>query len=58
MHPSARLHPSDLSDQEWEILASSIPPAKLGGTDTVVPTGDLLDTAISGSTHDLRKIAR
>jgi hypothetical protein len=24
-------YPTDLSDVEWEVLASSIPPAKLGG---------------------------
>ena len=31
MFSPLRLYPSDLSDQEWEILAPLIPPAKLGG---------------------------
>jgi putative transposase len=31
MFSSLRLYPSDLSDQEWEILAPLIPPAKPGG---------------------------
>ena len=31
MYSSLCLYPSDLSDQEWEILAPLIPPAKPGG---------------------------
>ena len=31
MFSPLRLYPSDLSDQEWEILAPLIPPAKPGG---------------------------
>jgi putative transposase len=31
MFSSLCLYPSDLSDQEWEILAPLIPPAKPGG---------------------------
>ena len=43
MFSSLCLYPSDLSDQEWEILAPLIPPAKLGGRPRKWPMRKILN---------------
>ena len=43
MLSSLRLYPSDLSDQEWEILAPLIPPAKPGGRPRKWPMRKILN---------------
>ena len=43
MYSSLCLYPSDLSDREWEIFASLIPPAKPGGRPGKWPTRKILN---------------
>jgi transposase len=45
MFSSLRIYPSDLSDQEWEILAPLIPPAKPGGRRRKWPMRKILNAA-------------
>jgi hypothetical protein len=46
-HLPVCFYPSDLSDQEWEILSPLIPPAKPGGRPSKWPMHEILNATFN-----------